>query len=61
MLQHMAVESVASAIPLSLVVLSMNPYDHGGVRAAIILVWILIAAVYAVIAALLQPSRRDRE
>jgi hypothetical protein len=62
MVQHMAVGSVAAAIPLSLIVLSMNPYtSQGGVRAALILVWILIAAAYVVASALLRPSRHDRE
>jgi hypothetical protein len=61
MVQHMAVGSVAAAVPLSLVVLSLNPYNQGGVRSALILVWILIAAVYAVASALLRPSRHDRE
>jgi hypothetical protein len=61
MLQYMAVGSVAAAIPLSLVVLDINSYNRGGVRAALVLVWILVAAVYAVASALLRPSRRDRE
>jgi hypothetical protein len=34
MLQYMAVGSVAAAIPLSLVVLGLNPYNRGAVRGA---------------------------
>jgi hypothetical protein len=61
MLQHMAVGSVVTAVPLSLIVLAANPWDQSRVRAAFVLVWILIGAVYAVASALLRPSRRDRE
>jgi hypothetical protein len=60
-LQSATLGSVGAAIPLSFLILGLNPYNQNGVRAALIVVWILIAAVYTVVSAFLRPSRRDRE
>jgi hypothetical protein len=59
MLNHMALGSLAAGIPLSFVVFAIQ-WQPGAER-AVVLVWILIAAVYAVCAIRLRPSRRDHE
>jgi hypothetical protein len=60
-LRSATVGSVGVAIPLSFLILDLNPYNQAGVRVALIVVWILIAAVYTVVSAFLRPSGRDRE
>jgi hypothetical protein len=58
-LNHMALGSVGAAIPLSFVVFSIQ-WEPDAER-AVVLVWILIAAVYAACAVRFRPPRRDRE
>jgi len=60
-LRSATVGSVGVAIPLSFLILDLNPYNQAGVRVALIVVWILIAAVYTVVSAFLRPSGRDSE
>ncbi len=45
MLKHMALGSVAAAIPLSFVTFAID--FHAGAERAVVLLWIVIAAVYA--------------
>ena len=45
MLKHMALGSVAAGIPLSFVTFAID--FHAGAERAVVLMWIVIAAVYA--------------
>jgi hypothetical protein len=59
MLKHMALGSVAGAIPLSFVVYAVAMYRPEAAR-ALVVVWTVIAAVYAAAALRLRSGRRDR-
>jgi len=59
LLNHMALGSAVGTIPLGFLIFAL-PGQPGGER-AVVLVWILIASVYAACAVRLRPPRRDRE
>jgi hypothetical protein len=59
MLNHMALGSVAAAIPLSFAVYAVAPYGPEA-ASALAVVWIVIAAVYAAGMLRLRSWRHDR-